>query len=230
MPVEARVDVAGGRVDQQPQPAEAGLALEARHEVVGQRDPLQRRAQHELARVEDERLVAGDRRRARSGRPTGWRTSMNGGGCCGTPGTRRRRARRPTTAAAAPRRRGRSRGARRRAPRGSFGRRGPRWRPSVPAVRYRGRRGSSSARFRVEAARRPAPRRGGRAGRAGRRPRPRRHPRRRRLVGDGPARARSSRWTSPPGELAQLCDRRRLPRWVIGQEPPLRRLRRRPRR
>ena len=36
------------------------LALEARDEVVGQRDPLERRAEHELARVEDERLVVAD--------------------------------------------------------------------------------------------------------------------------------------------------------------------------
>ena len=53
---EARVDEAGGRVREQSEPAERGLALEARRDVVGQRDELERAAEHELARVQDERL------------------------------------------------------------------------------------------------------------------------------------------------------------------------------
>ena len=36
------------------------LALEPRDEVVGERDPLERRAEHELAGVEDERAVVAD--------------------------------------------------------------------------------------------------------------------------------------------------------------------------
>ena len=60
MAVPARVDEAGGRVDEQPEPAERALALEPGDEVVGQRDPLQGRAEHELARVEDERLLGVD--------------------------------------------------------------------------------------------------------------------------------------------------------------------------
>ena len=48
----------GGRVGQQPEAAERGLALEPAGDVVGQRDDLVRRRQHELARVQDERLVA----------------------------------------------------------------------------------------------------------------------------------------------------------------------------
>ena len=60
MAVPAGVDEAGGRVDQQPEPAERALALEPRDEVVRQRDALERRAEHELAGVQDERLVAVD--------------------------------------------------------------------------------------------------------------------------------------------------------------------------
>ena len=58
MPVPARVDEAGGRVDQQAESAERALALEAGDEVVGERDPLERRAEDELAGMQDERLVA----------------------------------------------------------------------------------------------------------------------------------------------------------------------------
>ena len=58
MAVPAGVDEAGGRVDQQPEPAEARLPLQPRDEVVGEPHALERRAEHELARVEDERLVA----------------------------------------------------------------------------------------------------------------------------------------------------------------------------
>ena len=41
-----------------PSRPEAGLALQARDEVVGQRHALERLAEHELARVEDEGLAA----------------------------------------------------------------------------------------------------------------------------------------------------------------------------
>ena len=55
---EARVDEPGGRVGEQPEPPERRLALDAGGDVVGQRDHLVRRPEHELARVQDERLVA----------------------------------------------------------------------------------------------------------------------------------------------------------------------------
>ena len=58
--VPARVDEAGGRVDQEPEPPERRLPLEPGDEVVRQRDPLERRAEHELARVEDERPLLVD--------------------------------------------------------------------------------------------------------------------------------------------------------------------------
>ena len=57
-PREAGVDEAGRRVGQQAQPAETRLALEAGADVVRQGHDLVRRAEHELARVQDERLVA----------------------------------------------------------------------------------------------------------------------------------------------------------------------------
>ena len=60
MPVPARVDEAGGRVDQEPEAAERALPLEPRDEVVGKPDPLERRAEHELARMEDERRLVVD--------------------------------------------------------------------------------------------------------------------------------------------------------------------------
>ena len=47
----------GRRVGQQAEAAERALALEARRDVVGQRDRLVGRGQHELARMQDERLV-----------------------------------------------------------------------------------------------------------------------------------------------------------------------------
>ena len=56
----ARIDVAGGRVDEQPEPAQRALALEPGDEVVRQLDPFERLAEHELAGVEDERLVVRD--------------------------------------------------------------------------------------------------------------------------------------------------------------------------
>ena len=60
MAVPAGIDEAGRRVDQQAEAAERALAVEPADEVVGQRHALERRAEHELARVEDERLVAVD--------------------------------------------------------------------------------------------------------------------------------------------------------------------------
>ena len=47
-------------MDQQAEAPEARLALEPGDEVVGQRHPLERRAEHELAGVEDERVVLVD--------------------------------------------------------------------------------------------------------------------------------------------------------------------------
>ncbi len=58
--VPARVDEARRRMDEQPEPPQRALALEPRHQVVGQLDPLERRAEHELAGVQDERLAALD--------------------------------------------------------------------------------------------------------------------------------------------------------------------------
>jgi hypothetical protein len=43
-------------VDQEAEPAERALPLQARDQVVGETDPLERRAEHELAWVEDEGL------------------------------------------------------------------------------------------------------------------------------------------------------------------------------
>ena len=57
MAVPARIDEAGRRVDEESQPPERALAFETGHEVVRQRDALQRRAEHELARVEDESFL-----------------------------------------------------------------------------------------------------------------------------------------------------------------------------
>ena len=53
---EAGVDEPGGRVGEQAEPAQAGLALDARGEVVGQRDHLEGAAEHELAGVQHEAL------------------------------------------------------------------------------------------------------------------------------------------------------------------------------
>src|SRR4051794_10545985 len=57
VPGEARVDEAGRRVGEQTQTTQRGLALDTGGDVVGQRAHLVRRAEHELARVQDERLV-----------------------------------------------------------------------------------------------------------------------------------------------------------------------------
>src|SRR5664280_1892631 len=56
----ARVHVAGGRVDQQAESAKRALSLEAADQVVRQLHPLDRLAEHELPRMEDERLVVRD--------------------------------------------------------------------------------------------------------------------------------------------------------------------------
>ena len=55
--VPPRVHVPGRRVDQQAEPAERGLPLQARHEVVREGHALEGRSQDELARMQDERLV-----------------------------------------------------------------------------------------------------------------------------------------------------------------------------
>src|SRR6266536_1479420 len=55
MAVPAGVDEAGGGVNQESQTAETALALQSRYEIVGQPHPLERRAEHELAGMEDER-------------------------------------------------------------------------------------------------------------------------------------------------------------------------------
>ena len=60
MAVQPGVDEPGRRVDEQPEPAQARLALEPGDEVVGERHPLERGAEHELAGVEHERAVVGD--------------------------------------------------------------------------------------------------------------------------------------------------------------------------
>ena len=58
MSVPAGVDEAGRRVNEQTETAQRALALQSRDEIVGQPHALERRAEHELAGVEDERLVA----------------------------------------------------------------------------------------------------------------------------------------------------------------------------
>ena len=78
MAVPAGVDEARRRVDEEAEPARAALAFQAGDEVVRERDPLERRAEHELARVEDERLcVVGDLDGSVSS-SIGSFTSMNG--------------------------------------------------------------------------------------------------------------------------------------------------------
>ncbi len=47
-------------MDEQAQASERRLALQAGHEIVRQLDPLERLAEHELARVQHERLVVRD--------------------------------------------------------------------------------------------------------------------------------------------------------------------------
>ena len=61
MPRKPGIDVPGRGVDEQADPAQRAAALEPRHEVVRQLHPLGGLAEHELAGMEDERLVVGDR-------------------------------------------------------------------------------------------------------------------------------------------------------------------------
>ena len=56
-PFQARIDESGGAVDKKSETAQARFSFESGHDVVGQPDALQRLAEHELARVEDEWLV-----------------------------------------------------------------------------------------------------------------------------------------------------------------------------
>src|SRR5438552_10045478 len=60
VPLPARVDVARGGVDQEAKPPQARLALEPGHEVVGERYELEGRTEHELAGMQDERIVTTD--------------------------------------------------------------------------------------------------------------------------------------------------------------------------
>ena len=59
-PGEAGIGEAGGRVHLQAEAAERALAVEPRDEIVGQADALERRAEHELAGMEDERAAVVD--------------------------------------------------------------------------------------------------------------------------------------------------------------------------
>ena len=61
MPFQPGIDVAGRRVDEQAESAQELLPLEPRDEIVGQLDPFERLAEHEFARVQDERLLVLDR-------------------------------------------------------------------------------------------------------------------------------------------------------------------------
>ena len=47
-------------MDQQPESPDRALPLEPRHEVVGERDAFERRAEDELAGVEDEGVAVGN--------------------------------------------------------------------------------------------------------------------------------------------------------------------------
>src|SRR5919201_956197 len=58
--VPAGIDEAGGRVDQETEAPQTAFSLQAGDEVVGELDALERRAEHELAGVEDERLLVAD--------------------------------------------------------------------------------------------------------------------------------------------------------------------------
>ena len=60
VPVEPGVDEPGGRVDQQSEAAERRLALDTSDQVVGHADAFQGGAEHELAGMQHERLVAVD--------------------------------------------------------------------------------------------------------------------------------------------------------------------------
>ena len=56
VPVESGIDEPGCRMDEKSESPERTLALDTRDEIVGDGDALQRRPEHELARVEHERL------------------------------------------------------------------------------------------------------------------------------------------------------------------------------
>ena len=58
VPGEPGIDPARRGVGEQAEPAQARLALEAPGYVIGKRDDLEGRRQHELARVQDERVLA----------------------------------------------------------------------------------------------------------------------------------------------------------------------------
>ena len=55
--VPSGVDEAGGRVDEQPEPPERRLAVEAGDEVIGKLDPFEGGPEHEFTWVEDERAI-----------------------------------------------------------------------------------------------------------------------------------------------------------------------------
>ena len=59
-PRPSRIDEPGGGVDEQAESSERGLAFDPRNDVVGEADCLKRRAEHELAGVQDERLAVAD--------------------------------------------------------------------------------------------------------------------------------------------------------------------------
>ena len=59
MPGKARVDESRGRVSQEAQASQRGFPFQARRDVIGQGHVFKGGAQHELARVQDERFVTG---------------------------------------------------------------------------------------------------------------------------------------------------------------------------
>src|ERR1039458_530820 len=58
--VPAGVDESGGRMDDEAQSSERTLSVQSSDDVIGDRDALGRRAQHELARVQDHRRLRTD--------------------------------------------------------------------------------------------------------------------------------------------------------------------------
>ena len=130
----ARVDIASCGVDQQAEPAERRLAFEASDEIVRQLDPLERLAEDELARVEDERLVVRDLEQLGQVGLRAADVDVRRSGCCGRRGRCGRGGGRPTTAAG---RRGRTARCRRGRPRVAPGCRDRRGRSSraYPAPR-----------------------------------------------------------------------------------------------
>ena len=94
MAVESGVDEAGRRVHLQPEPPERRLALETGDEVDAERQPLEGRAEHELAGMEDERLVVVRSRRAPSDRASASSRRCSRNASSGTRGTAGRSGRR----------------------------------------------------------------------------------------------------------------------------------------